>query len=68
VRRLRLLAFRPSRAFTSVYLASAAIFALVTFSDDWHAIINDGTAITALSVAGGILMGAFVITATRTRR
>jgi hypothetical protein len=66
--RLRLLAFRPSRAFTSVYLASAGIFALVTFSDDWHAFTNDGTAITALSVAGGILMGAFVITATRTRR
>jgi low affinity Fe/Cu permease len=68
MRRLRLRAFRPSRAFTTVYLTSAGLFAFVTFSDDWHAVINDGTAISALSVASGILMGAFVITATRSRR
>jgi hypothetical protein len=68
MRRLRRLALRPSRAFTSLYLASAAVFAWFTFSDDWHAIVNDGTAITALSIAGGILMGVLVITTTRTRR
>jgi hypothetical protein len=68
MRRLRLLAFRPSRAFTSLYLVSAGAFAWFTFSDDWHAIINDDVAITALSIASGILMGGFVITARRPRR
>ena len=51
--RHRRLALRPSRAYISVYLGSAGLFALVAFSDDWHAIINDGTAITALSIASG---------------
>ena len=40
----------------------------MSMEHDWHGIINDGTAITALSVAGGILMGALVVTATQTRR
>jgi low affinity Fe/Cu permease len=41
---------RPSRGVTSIYLAAAIVSALVTFSDDWHAIVNDGVAVTALSV------------------
>ena len=34
-------AFRPSRTLTYTYLAAATLFASVTFSDDWHAVIND---------------------------
>jgi hypothetical protein len=59
---------RPSRGVTSIYLAAAIVFALVTFSDDWHAIVNDGVAVTALSVASGVLIAALVIGGTRARR
>ena len=59
---------KRARAFAYIYLVLAGSFALVTFSDDWHAVINDGTATTALSIVSGLLIGAFVITATGTRR
>jgi hypothetical protein len=36
---------RPSRGFILVYLAASSAFAWITFSDDWHAIANDGIAI-----------------------
>jgi hypothetical protein len=59
---------KPSRRFTCAYLAAAAVFAWVTFSDDWHAFINDGVAVMALSVAGGVLIAALVLSGTRIRR
>jgi hypothetical protein len=66
--RPRLLAFRPSRTFTRFYFVAATLFAWVTFSDDWHAIVNDGTATNALSMASGLLVAALVLCATHRRR
>jgi hypothetical protein len=63
-----LLTFRPSRRFNSLYLATTSAFAWVTFSDDWHAWVNDGTATTALSIAGGAVVAAAVLSAARVRR
>lgn len=64
----RLPAFRPSRTFTYAYLAAASVFASVTFSDDWHAVINDGVGTTALSVVSGILIGTILIATRRLGR
>jgi hypothetical protein len=66
--RPRFVAFRPSRTFTRFYLFAASLFAWVTFSDDWHAIVNDSTATTSLSVASGLVVAALVLTATHRRR
>jgi hypothetical protein len=59
---------RPSRAFTCIYLTAASVFAWVTFSDDWHAIINDGVAVMALSVTSGVVLAGLVINGARIRR
>ena len=59
---------KPSRSFTCIYLAAAILFAWVTFSDDWHAILNDGVAVMALSVLSGVVLAALVISGTRIRR
>lgn len=61
-------AFEPWRRVAYLYAAASAVFAWTTFSDDWHAIVNDGTATTALSVAAGILVAATLIIATHSRR
>lgn len=58
----------PSRRFTICYLVASAAFAWVTVSDDWHAWVNDGMALTALSLAGGGLVAAVLIMTTRLRR
>jgi uncharacterized membrane protein YjfL (UPF0719 family) len=63
----RLAAIRPSRRFTSVFIAVACVFAWVTFSDDWQEVCNAAVSTTAISVAGGILVGALVIRAMRVR-
>ena len=53
---------------TYAYLAAASVFASVTFSDDWHAVINDGVGTTALSVVSGILIGTILIATRRLGR
>ncbi|MDP9256398.1 MAG: hypothetical protein M3Q31_07580 [Actinomycetota bacterium] len=61
-------ALRPSRGRIGLTLAAGGLLAWVAFSDDWHAIVNDGIAITALSIASGILVAALLVSLTRRRR
>lgn len=49
-------------------LAASGGFAAVTFSDDWHAVINDGVGTTALSVVSGILIATILIATRRLGR
>ena len=63
--RIRPPAFRHSRLFVRLYLAAAVMFAWGTFSDDWHALVNDGVAITATSIVSGILVASLLVLASR---
>lgn len=58
----------PSRGRIGLTLAAGGLLAWLAFSDDWHAIVNDGIAITALSIAGGMLIAALLVSLTRHRR
>ena len=48
-------------------LGAGGLLAWLAFSDGWHAIVNDGTAITALSISSGILVAAVLVSLTHRR-
>ena len=52
---------RRSLRIVGALLVSLALVAWMTLSDDWAAILNDGSAGSALSVAVGVLLAGFLL-------
>jgi preprotein translocase subunit Sec61beta len=60
-------ALSSTRRRSGLALVGLAVLLWFTRSDDWHAIFNDGNAISAMSVASGVLVAALLLFAA-TRR
>jgi len=61
MQRIPIPGLRRLRGIAGAVSASVALIAWIALSDDWSAILNDGNAGSALSVAVGVLLAAFLL-------